>query len=47
MKRAKYNKVEANAKMGWMSFQDSIIIKEVKSYATSLDQERNKSGQVE
>jgi len=33
--------------MGWMSFQDSKIIKEVKSYATNLDQERNKSEQVE
>jgi hypothetical protein len=47
MKRAKHTKQEANTKMGWMSFQDSKIIKEVKPYATSLDQERNKSEQVE
>jgi len=47
MKRAKHTKQEANTKMGWMSFQDSIIIKEVKPYATSLEWKRNKSEQVE
>ena len=47
MKRVKYNKQEASRKMGWMRYLALKMLEAEVRYATSLDQERNKSEQVE